>query len=167
MKPKESSLTHKRLREVLNYDPLTGIFTWCGSKPGSQGRTVAGSTSGTYVRITVDDVSYRAHRLAWFWMTGSWPKEFMDHVDLNKHNNAWSNLREATKSQNHANRPALSTNKSGIKGAYFDPVRRDWQSAIRKDGKTVALGHFRTANEAHAAYCSAAKKLFGEFARAV
>src|SRR6266704_128840 len=97
-------LTQQRLKELLSYDPLTGVFLWrvkrCNKMPGD----VAGCNKNrNYTVVYVEGKSYRAHRLAWFYMTGEWPATFLDHRDMNKHNNAWENLRLATKSQNQAN----------------------------------------------------------------
>jgi hypothetical protein len=103
-------------------------------------------------------------------MTGRWPEPFVDHRDLNKHNNAWVNLREATKSQNQANVGIIASNKSGLKGVsrYRAGERygKPWQACIGVNGKSKHLGHFATKEEAHAAYCEAASEIFGEFARA-
>lgn len=163
-------LTQERLKELLDYDPETGVFTWRGNKTGAQGRRTAGSASGNYYRITVDGKSYRAHWLAWLWMKGEFPKPFMDHVDGNKQNNKWSNLRLATKSQNMANRGAQKNTTSGLKGVWpyhaGASYGKPWQAGIAHEGKKYHLGHFETAQEAHEAYKAAAQKLFGEFGRA-
>lgn len=89
---------------------------------------------------------------------------------MNKHNNVWSNLRLATKSQNMANVGLIKSNTSGLKGASRykagEPYGKPWQASIRKDNKQYHLGHFATKEEAHAAYVAAAEKIHGEFARA-
>lgn len=164
-------LTQERLRELLFYDPLTGVFSWVRDQANQhKGERAGYYNDGRYIRITIDYVSYRAHHLAWFWMTGEWPSKFIDHRDLDKQNNVWANLREATKSQNHANRAQLSTNSSGLKGAHRYKAGakygKPWQAGIGVNGKRINLGHFSTAEEAHAAYCIAAQKYYGEFARA-
>lgn len=89
----------------------------------------------------------------------------VDHIDLNKSNNQKSNLRKATNSQNKCNSAAYKTSKSGVKGAYFSEKLNIWRSSIRSNGKLKHLGCFKTAEEAHAAYCIAAKEIHGEFAR--
>ncbi|CAH0532169.1 Phage HNH homing endonuclease (ACLAME 27) [Ralstonia phage UAM5] len=101
-----------------------------------------------------------AHRLAWLYMTGKWPEQFIDHANMNKGDNRWGNLREANKSQNNANQPARTT--SGLKGAYWSNASMSWQAKINKR----YLGSYGTAEEAHAAYMEAARERFGEFARA-
>lgn len=97
-------------------------------------------------------------------MTGDWPANLVDHIDMNKSNNAWSNLRDATKSQNGKNSRAKRTNKFGLKGVC--KVGNRYQAQIGCDGVKHHLGLFGTPEEAHAAYAAAAKELHGEFARA-
>lgn len=163
-------LTQERLKELLSYDPLTGVFLWLQDRGGKRAGDIAGCQKRTYTVISVDDQIYRAHHLAWLYMTGERPHPFIDHRDLNKHNNVWTNLRLATKSQNMANIGLIKSNVSGLKGvsryrageAYGKP----WQASIAKDGKSKHLGHFATKEDAHAAYVTAAEHLFGQFARA-
>src|ERR1019366_3934979 len=109
-----------RLKEVLRYVPETGLFTWL-MKRGSR---AAGSVAGTlrsdgYIQIRLDGDAYLGHRLAWFYQTGSWPTPECDHQDLDKTNNRWTNLREATKSQNKANVNRPISNTSGAKGVCW------------------------------------------------
>ncbi len=164
-------VTLERLKEVLDYDPATGLFRWKVKRCNVEAGQVAGHHKGPrYIRINIDLVSYRAHILAWLYMTGEWPPRFIDHRDTDKANNRWENLRLATKSQNMANMPAPKSNRSGFKGVSRyragDSYGKPWQAGISKDGKRMSLGHFATPEEAHAAYAAAAEKFFGEFARA-
>lgn len=167
-----TGLTQARLRELLDYDPETGVFTRKVCVANVAAGTIAGcrKKDSGYVVISIDDTIYRAHLLAWLYMTGSWPERFVDHRDLNKSNNRWRNLRLATKSQNQANIGLTKGNASGLKGVsrYRAGERygKPWQSGIRKDGKSIHLGHYATKEEAAHAYMLAAAKLFGEFARA-
>lgn len=164
-------ITHERLKELLSYDPLTGVFLWKVKRSNKMPGDVAGCNKNrNYTVIYVEGRFYRAHRLAWFYMTGEWPSTFLDHRDLNKHNNAFANLREATKSQNQANIGVIKSNVSGFKGVSRyragDSYGKPWQAGIRENGRSRHLGHFATREDAHAAYVAAAEKLFGEFARA-
>lgn len=160
-------VSQERLKELFHYDPETGVFRRLVNVANVKAGTTAGSLRDTgYIAISVDNRLYRAHVLAWLWMTGELPAKFIDHIDADKANNRWSNLRAATKSQNGANRPAQANSKSKLKGAYFYPANGRWQSTIQRDGKTIYLGYFDTAEQAHAAYCVASQKLYGEFARA-
>lgn len=163
-------LTQERLKALVSYDPETGIFRRLRDGGGKRAGDIAGCRKRTYTMVSVDGRLYRAHLLAFLYMTGTRPLLFVDHRDTDKHNNAWGNLREATKSQNQANVGLSKSNASGLKGvsryrpgeAYGKP----WQASICKDGKTRHLGHFAEKAEAHEAYIRAAEVLFGEFARA-
>ena len=167
----KSGLTPVRLRELLHYDPNTGVFIRkdiAGKHSASyQIGDVAGSTTKKgYIRICVDGEVHPAHRLAWLYMTGSWPVCQVDHWDTNKGNNAWSNLREATNGQNKANTPVYKCTKSGLKGAYWEAKRGKWASKIRVDKRLRHVGYFDSAEDAHQAFALAASSHHGEFARA-
>lgn len=153
-------LTAERLREVLDYDLETGEFRWritMGCR-GVAGR-VAGCLCATgYQSIRINRKPYQAHRLAWLHVYGEWPRNEIDHMNGNKADNRLSNLREATRFQNTANRKSRKT----FKGVYLLPSGR-WAASIQRD-KLHHLGCFDTPEEAHAAYCSAAIERFGEFA---
>ncbi len=159
-----------RVREALDYDPETGNFTW--REPLSSRAKVgqrAGRKDGRgYIRIGLDGFYYNGHRLAWLYVYGEWPDGGLDHRNRDKTDNRIENLRLATKSQNMANSYRRKDNASGFKGIYFqkDKRKRPWLAQIRKDGKKFHLGYFPTPEEGHAAYAAAARRLFGEFARA-
>jgi hypothetical protein len=159
-------LTTERLRELIDYDPATGLFRWRVRRVGVRfDKSPGRSAENGYTQITVAGETHLAHRLAWLYMTGKWPKEQVDHIDGNRANNAIANLRECSARQNHWNKRTLSNNKSGLKGAWYNKHDKCWQSAIVVDGVWKRIGRFRTAEEAHAAYCKAAAESFGEFAR--
>jgi HNH endonuclease/AP2 domain len=152
------------LAERVAYDPATGVFRWKASKYRSRIGTVAGRRhlSG-HISIEVNGKTYYAHRIAWLFMTGQWPKDEIDHIDGDPSNNRFDNLREATHAQNLANR---RNRRPGLKGASFDKKLGKWQSYIHPQGRKQSLGYFNTAEEAHAAYVAKAKEVFGDFARA-
>ncbi len=157
-----SALTAERLRAVLRYDMDTGEFAW----RVAQGSAVPGRRAGTingkgYRLIRIDGVVYSAHRLAWLYVRGEWPVRHIDHIDCNKLNSAFSNLREATNSQNMANAPLRCDNTSGFKGVTRRSHAKSWEARV---GGTH-IGFFKTATEAHAAYVAKARELYGEFAR--
>ena len=158
-----ADLTAEYLRSVLKYDPETGEFTWLrhATKPAMNG-TKAGCRGRAEISIRVMYKIYKAHRLAWLYMTGEWPPSLIDHKDSDPYNNQWSNLRLANFKENSRNRkPVLS--RSGLKGV--SRCRKKWKAAIFIDGKIVHLGMFESATDAHQAYVSAAKQHYGDFAR--
>lgn len=152
-------LTHERLLEVLHYDPATGIFTWL--KGQDAGRQAGTRDPRGYIKISIDGRRYYGHRLAWFYVTDRWPDPEADHEDLNKSNNRWANLREATPSQNRCNRRAVR----GLKGASLHNSGTGWVSQIKKNGRVHYLGFFETEELAHAAYVRAISQHHGEFGR--
>lgn len=162
----EPNLTSARLRELLIYDPLTGVFTYRISRRGGvRAGAVAGCPNAKgYIVIKIDMVLYYAHRLAWLYVHGVWPPDQIDHKDTVCHHNWIANLRLATGFQNYANRRRYRNNKSGFKGVYQRHGR--WQARIIKDGNHRHIGIFDTPEEAHAAYVAKAEDLFGEYANA-
>ena len=99
-------------------------------------------------------------------MTGSWPNGFLDHKNGVRSDNRWHNLRIANKSQNAANSKTNIRNRLGLKGVVaVVPEGSRFKANIKKNGKKKHLGVFATPEEAHAAYCKAAKEVYGEFSR--
>jgi hypothetical protein len=161
-------LTQERLRHLVLYEPETGLFFYKNRFHSHlNGQRIARAPDGSgYLLINIDGRCYGAHRLAWLYMTGDLPKDTIDHRDLNKLNNRWHNLREATRSQQKANSRKRSDSSSPFKGVSWRPRQRKWQANVTRDGTRHHLGYFRTAEEASAAYEAAATRLFGQFARA-
>ena len=162
------NITPDRLREILDYHPDTGVFTWrLKIARGVVVGNVAGSTrSSEYVRIVIDRCNYSAHRLAWLYMTGEWPKNQIDHINGVKTDNRFTNLREATISENARNRGRPKKGAArGLKGVTFRASRGKWEAQIMPHGRSIFLGMFDNAEAAHAAYCAAAEKYYGSFAK--
>jgi hypothetical protein len=167
-----SRLTAEYVRSILDYDPETGVFTWRErSNMRKEWNTryagkIAGSVnSDGYWQIVIDDNTYKGQRLAWLYMTGEWPKRHTDHIDGIRLNNSFSNLREATPSENLRNRGRPSNNTSGHKGVTWERSTGKWKARIKTHGKVVLLGRFVRIEDAAAAYANAARELHGEFAR--
>lgn len=152
-------LTAKRLREVLHYNPKTGIFTnkiWRGGT--SHVGAIAGSLrKDGYISIFIDTFGYLGHRLAWLYVYGKWPSKHIDHVNHVNTDNRIKNLRNVSRSTNLQNRKGACINsKTGVLGV--SPYRNKYQAAISIQGKQTNLGHFSTIEKASAAYLAAKRK---------
>ena len=156
-------ITQAKLKELMDYDPETGVFTW-KVKPAKQIQIgdVAGCTSDGYVKIRVLGVLYQAHRLAWLYVHGTLPHR-IDHRDGDGTNNRHGNLRECTQAQNMANTKKHKRNTSGYKGVSWNKDAKKWTAKISINWKMKHLGYFETAELAHEFYCLAADMLHGEF----
>lgn len=166
-KPKTSSLTVSRLREVLEYNPETGLWTWLSTLSI---RRVSGSQAGElkkngYIFIGIDCERYRAHRLAWFYVYGKWPQYQIDHINGNRSDNRLVNLRLATNKENSTNRDKNRNNTSGFKGVFWNKRSKKWTAKINNGSKQIHLGNFYDPLDAHNAYIKASKTLFGDFGR--
>lgn len=162
----------KTLREILDYDPDTGILTW---KPRPEKLTeywtpkgakafnskYAGHEAGCtrkvknrdYTRKEIklpDGKNYLQHRVAWAWMTGEWPTKLIDHKDQNPLHNWWDNLREVDDSTNQKNATLRSTNRSGIPGVHFDTGTRRWIVSATDRGTRTPAKRFKTLLDAAA-----------------
>lgn len=166
----------ERLRAILSYNPETGIFIWKVREDrllhwnSRYANKQAGSVSTrngkpTHITIQIDDVAYTAHQLAWYYMIGVWPNSEIDHKNKDPLDNRFTNLRLASPTENGWNKSKYVNNTSGYKGAYWDKKHNVWVAKIRVNKKLIHIGSFKSAEEAHAAYCSAAIKHAGEFAR--
>ncbi|AJY13486.1 HNH endonuclease [Burkholderia dolosa] len=154
------ALAAQRLRELLNYDPETGVLTW---RVGRQGNAGAGSVAGDvnargYRRVSVDRRRVMAHVLIWVIVTGEWPDRDIDHVNGVRSDNRWSNLRLATRSENNQNqRNARRDNVAGLLGV--SPNRDRWAASITVDGQKQHIGTYDTPELAHAAYLDAKRRV--------
>lgn len=146
-------LSHERVRELLDYDPETGVFV-----RKSTGRTTGSFNRAGYVNIVIDKKWIYAHRLAWFYLHGDCP-EFVDHINGNKSDNRICNLRPATKSQNGANSVVVRA-KSGHRGVFYQSNTKKWRVKIANRN----LGYFSSKEEASEAYKTAAIEMYGQYA---
>jgi hypothetical protein len=161
-------ITAERLREVLHYDPVTGIFTWRAALSNSViiGQRAGTVCTGGYLQIQIDGRLHNAARLVFLYIKGELPINDVDHENLDRLDNRWINLREATKSQNALNRRRRSDNTSGYKGVLMDKKRRQVRASITINGKRKHLGMFNCPEDAHAAYREAVALYHGKFGRA-
>lgn len=153
----EAALSHSVLLSLLHYDPLTGLFTWLVDRKGVKKGRRAGclDKSHGYIRIGVIGRMFMAHRLAWFWMTGRWPDDEIDHEDGVRSNNVWTNLRPATDAEQKQNRAPRSSSKSGLLGVTWEKARNKWRVSIMRNGVSKFIGHFTDPMQAAAAYAKA------------
>jgi hypothetical protein len=141
----ESMIDAVQLREILHYDPDTGIFRWRRGQWRKAGK-IAGSNKRRYRHINIGYRWYLAHRLAWLYMTGKWPRHEIDHIDRDGFNNRLANLRDVTRSENMRN-----TRRKSKGGVIFVPARARWWARINVGGHRRHVGYFETEEEARAA----------------
>lgn len=155
-------ISHKRLLEVLDYNPETGDFKWKHSKIGRVAGAVAGTVSaGGYWQIIINRKFYFAHRLAWFYVRGKWPRKDIDHINRERCDNRIRNLREVTQSQNSTNVELRSSrNVSGYRGVTHDRKSNKWMTRVYKDGKLRLCKMFPSLDEAVQARISKLNELF-------
>lgn len=159
----KNEITQEYLKECLNYNPETGIFTWkkrpfyhfndervwkimntrcfektCGSVDPIDG----------YISMSINNNKYRAHRLAFLYMVGFFPKCGVDHINRVKIDNRWRNLREASKKINAQNCGLSKTNTSGVKGVYWNRKKNRWVSQIKLNYKNKYLGSYKNFDDA-------------------
>lgn len=161
-------LTYKRLRQVLKYNPRTGLFIWRKtlSLRGIEGRPAGAPHGGirNYIKIGIDGRRYYAHRLAWFYVTGNWPDKSIDHIDGDPQNNRISNLRLATFSENTANQSRRAIAATGMRGVYsYSTTGKLFEAKAMYQYRIIRFGIFKTREEAYSAYKAGMKRLFGTF----
>lgn len=169
----EQILTQSLVRELLRYYPTSGRFVWRrrtlrhykGDEPklAAWNTRWSGIEAGTirpdgYIIIAVENTLYRAHRLAWFYVYGRWPKE-IDHINRNKSDNRLMNLRVVTRSRNNLNSGLRKDNKSGIKGVCYHRARSKWMARLNVDGEAYFLGYFDNLDSAVSARTKAEREL--------
>ena len=159
-------LTQEELKKKFIYNPTTGLFTKLSDPQGKVGTIwQRNDRISAYHKIGIKNYQFLAHRLAWLYMNGEWPKNEIDHIDGNGLNNRWSNLRHATRAQNSTNSPAQKSNKIGLRGVHFHKGAKKWRAQICKNLKITHLGYFDTPEQASVAYQKAARVFHGEFVR--
>lgn len=167
------------LRQLLRYEPETGKLFWLPRPDDRFATRMQAKTWNTrfadkqaftamaagYPHGRIHGKVHLAHRVIWAMQTGSWPTNQVDHINGEKADNTWANLREATGAQNQWNKGARKDCASGYKGVRR--VRSKWQARLRTNGHTIQIGGFDTAEDAFAAYCEESARQRGEFSRTV
>lgn len=162
----QALITQTQLKELLHYDPQTGIFTWKVARGSKAAGSLAGTDNRGYLVTRLFRVGYANHRLAWLYMYGKFPELDIDHINRVKHDNRIVNLREATASQNQQNTTAHRDSTTGVKGVSWSKRSRRYRAAISVGGKRTIIGYYGSISEAAIAYAKAADSLHGDFARA-
>lgn len=154
--------TQAQIKEVLHYDPETGIFRWRFVMSNGKNKPwdIAGYVNRGYVRIKLNKKTYECHRLAFLYMVGKWPKTNIDHIDGCPSNNKWVNLREATYKQNNENVKLRKDNKSGYRGVIWSNAAQKWAAQVRHNKKATHLGCFNSPEEAAAVAAAKRAELF-------
>lgn len=160
------NLTHEALKERMSYDPETGEFTWKYSLWGRvAGEKVGWYDSRGYHKVSFNGANHYAHRLAWFYVHGVYPKLTIDHINGVKTDNRIANLREACMGVNSRNKPVLPSNTSGYPGVRCEGQK--WSAKIRIKARSIRLGLFTNPEDAAMAYIEAKAKFFPDEPEAI
>lgn len=162
---KEAEISADMVRELFGYDPATGVLTINTQRGGKKVGDIAGcKRSDGYIITAIRNRLIFAHRVAWCHYYGEWPKQLIDHINMDRSDNRIANLRDCSKSYNNANTGPRRNNTSGYKGVVQKGPNL-WIAQIRAFNKVRGLGYFDDPLKAKAAYDKAAQEAFGEFAR--
>lgn len=151
------------LKSMLEYSPESGLFIWIKNKGRGENGSIAGYKEAKgYIQIKINQVGYKAHRLAWLYMTGDFPILQIDHINRIKDDNRWENLRLATPSENQRNK-IMPSGISGFRGVVQHCNK--WRAQIKDGyGRQKIIGLFDDKKDAAIAYDKEAKILHGDFA---
>lgn len=164
----KETLTKETLEQLFTLDKVTGKLYWKvkpanGAFIGKEAGTLHTATGYRVVKIS--NKAYKSHRVIWCMLTGSWPKEEIDHTNGVKDDNRPENLREVTRAQNTCNCADYKNNKSGRRGVNWDKNSGKWKAQITLQGKRKHLGLFIDLEEAHEVYKQAAASHNKEYRR--
>lgn len=155
-----TELTATRLRELLAYSPKTGLFVRnCDASNAKAGDVAGAFDRKGYINIRVDGPIYKAHRLAFLYVTGEWPKSEVDHRNGDKADNRWANLRDASAAINAQNHKAPRVDsRTGMRGVCWRKKEQKFVAQIQVGGRRKCLGYFEFAEDASRAYEAARLK---------
>lgn len=159
-------ISQERLKEVLDYNPCTGIFTWMirigaraniGVKPGTV-------DNGGYLKIVINGQAFMAHRLAWIYVYGGdISSSEVDHINGDRLDNRIENLRLANRNENSWNQKIKASNTSGVKGVSWDKTAKKWRAQCMVNGVKCFIGRFNSISDAERAVVSFREKFHGKF----
>ena len=143
-------LTQERVRELLNYDPDTGVVTWRvrTSNRVKVGDPITTLSSKGYIMVGIDGVRYKLHRIIFLYMTGAFPAHHIDHITRDRCDNRWCNLRPSTPKYNQRNMKVFSSNTSGVTGVSWYTRGMSWHVTITDNYIGYKLGSFDDFTEA-------------------
>ncbi len=149
-------MNQKELKELLSYDPDTGIWSWLKGLRGTKySLGPVAETGKKYARVKLNSRSYSLHRLAFLYMEGAMPSGFVDHISGDPSDNRWCNLRHATPAINTRNSRMFSTNTSGIMGVAWNERDKRWHVRINTDEGRKHFGYYLSIFDAACARRSA------------
>jgi hypothetical protein len=164
MLPQRGSLDEisaQEVRELLDYDPATGVFTWRKDRRGKAkvGDRAGSVVDGGYTLISINDRLYKAHRLAWLLVHGEWPAVHIDHINRDGSDNRISNLRLVSDAENAQNVVAQKNSKTGIRGVSWKKSSGKWCAQVSKNRKIAYIAYFDNIADAERAVIEARRKI--------
>lgn len=152
------------IRDLIDYNPETGVLTAKVNFSGRQAGSVIGSqTWQGYYAFSLFGKKCFAHRLAWLLHYGEWPSQPIDHINGIKTDNSIRNLRLCSLSQNQFNKPTQKNNTTGVKGVYWNKRDKRYVASVQFNGKKYSAGHHKDIESAKEAVMKLREKLAGEF----
>lgn len=159
-KKQASPLTHQELISVISYDPVSGVFFKLGAAgDGAQQRPTGHKNVRGYMCVYVAGRSYAAHRLAFFYMQKEWPPHDVDHINGDRTDNRFSNLRQVTRKQNKENM-TVTWAASCVRGVTWCKKRKAWKAQVKHNQRHYNIGYFSELEAAAEAAKAGRDRLF-------